>query len=555
MNLEEQKAEFLAEVNKNTDARIKNLEEKGLYTKAQADTFKEQMEDMVKQMNSEQLQAVKDASEKLEKATTAKLESEVGTIKGITEDLNKTVKAQGNAITQFKTVKQENKAGSKLTWQEKVENLVAAVLCTEEFTEISDNSQFAGKTSKKMTIDYSGDTPELKSVAANPKKLNFSENATKAVVPLTSHTGDQLITNISDVIRDDAYVRTEHIRDLFNVQQTDNPQIAGGTVLSYTDALTLGAAMYAENAQIAESVFTSGEATWEAKRIGNSIRFSNSLLATNGLKWLINHVISLLPEALYFVEDNQLLNGDGAGNNVKGLNVDADTFNMSPNTYATGDFTSVATYNAGAQTLLTFTAAHNLTSGDTLNIANATHAGYNGAHTSIQIVNATQILLDVAYVVEASLAAWTGTGDKRWKNKVADAQDYDVLIVNDGLLSTKMIRNSGHVVNPDDKINLSLLKDKQAAYLGVDINNVNGKPIIATYAQTSGRFLSGDFSRQGAELYEFAPLSAQFVTDVESVQKDEIVLVISEKIIFPIYNPKSFIKGVFETASAAILKP
>ena len=67
-----------------------------------------------------------------------------------------------------------------------------------------------------------------------------------------------------------------------------------------------------------------------------------------------------------------------------------------------------------------------------------------------------------------------------------------------------------------------------------------------------GKFISGDFSRNGLELKEFTPLNIQFVEDVESVKKNEIVVVIEEEIIFPIYNPFWFLYGVFSTAKAEL---
>ena len=67
--------------------------------------------------------------------------------------------------------------------------------------------------------------------------------------------------------------------------------------------------------------------------------------------------------------------------------------------------------------------------------------------------------------------------------------------------------------------------------------------------------MSGDFSRTGAELKEFTPLNIQFVEDVTTVKKNEIVVVIEEEIIFPIYNPYWFTFGKFATAKTQLETP
>jgi len=475
--------------------------------------------------------------------TIADLKEEVKTAKEAGESIREIVKTQGNILAKMK----ENdipdvrrKAGRKTQIQE----LVKRGLCSKEFEEFESRG-FKG-ASNKMFLGQKDNSIELK------------EMTTKATVDMSSHTGVVMISEVSDIVRDDAPTRTSHVRDLINVSMTDQAQIVAGQVYDFTDALTLGAVMLAENGEAPESVFKSKENTWTLKRIANSMRISKREIKVNGLQWVINKVMAKLPDATLFVEDVQLLFGDGAGNNVQGLANDAQAFNLAPNTYAAGEIDSVATYNAGTQALLTFDDGHNLKNGDNLTIANATEASYNAEHKSVEVINTTQVIIDLTFVVEADTSAWTGSSTSPFYLAIDGAQEYDVLAVTDANLEAGEYMNTGYVLHPSQGTQMGLLKDSQLNYLNLSkdangrVTGVNGKPIAYTTAMPYGKFLAGDFSRNGVELREFTPLNIQFVEDVESVKKNEIVVVIEEEIIFPIYNPYWFTFGKFSTAKTQL---
>ena len=368
-----------------------------------------------------------------------------------------------------------------------------------------------------------------------------------------------MISEIADIVRDDDPTRRSHVRDLMNVGMTDQAQIVAGQVYNFTDALTLGAVMLAENGEAPESVFQSKEETWTIKRIANSMRISKREIKVNGLQFVIDKVLSKLPDATLYVEDVQLLFGDNVGNNVQGLANKAKAFDLAPNTYSTGDFTSHATYNGGTQTLITFTARHLMKNGDNLILAGTTGTTYDGTHESVEVINTTQVIIDQAFTADANvLANWTGSSESPFKNDIDNAQEYDVLAVSDATLEAGEFAVTGHIIHPSQATQIGLLKDTQGNYLAIQkdsngkITGVNGKPVVTTTAMPYGKWISGDFSRNGLELKEFTPLNIQFVEDVESVKKNEIVVVIEEEIIFPIYNPFWFIFGKFSTAKTQL---
>ena len=433
----------------------------------------------------------------------------------------------------------------KTSREDHMKTLITHALRSEAFSDF-ENRGYKG-ASNKMYLNQKEDQIELLDIA------------TKTVVPLSNHTGNVLISEISDIVTDDAPTRTAHVRDLINVGMTDQAQIVAGEIYDFTDALTLGAAMIAENTAASESVFKSKENTWGIKRIANSMRISKRWFKTNGLQWVIDMVLSKLPDATLFVEDSQLLFGDGAGNNVKGLANEAQSFDLTPNTYSATDFASHATHNAGTQTLITFAAAHSMQNGDSLILANTTGTTYDGTHTSVEVISTLVVIIDQAFTADANVAAnWTGSSQSVFYHAIDLAQEYDVLAVADAKLEAGEYSVTGHIIHPSQATQIGLLKDTQGNYLDIQKNaegkvvGINGKPIVTTTAMPYGKFISGDFSRNGLELREFTPLNIQFVEDVDSVKSNEIVVVIEEEIIFPIYNPFWFYFGKFSTAKTEL---
>lgn len=515
-------------------------------------------EKLKKTLSSDELEKVKsDFEEGLKGLDTKALASYVETIEALKKEskdaLELAKEVKEIARKQGLEIKSqlENKIPEvrrKASRVDQLNQLIVQGLASDEFKAFQGRG-FNG-ASNKMFLDQVDGKIELKDVA------------TKATVAVsTDHTSSVMISEVSDIVRDDTPTRMEHVRDIINVSMTDQAQIVAGQVYDYTDALTLGAVMLAENGQAPESVFKSKENTWGVKRIANSMRISKREIRTNGLQWVIDKVLSKLPDATLFVEDVQLLFGDGAGNNVEGLTKSAQAFNLAPNTYTAGAIASVATYNGGTQALITFAAAHNIKNGDNLTIANATETSYNATHTSVEVINGTQVIIDLAYVAEADTSAWTGSSTSPFYQSIDAAQEYDVLAVSDANLEAGEYACTGHIVHPSQATQMGLLKDTQGNYLNISkdsngkITGVNGKPVVQTAAMPFGKFLSGDFSRNGVELKEFTPLNIQFVEDVESVQKNEIVVVIEEEIIFPVYNPYWFTFGKFSTAKTQLETP
>jgi HK97 family phage major capsid protein len=528
--------EILAKFNANIEEKTKSF-----LTDEDRVKIEKQFTDSITKFNEEGLKSFNEAIEKYDK--------ELIELKEFNKEIQDIAKAQASEIDALKAPK-VSEARTKLTRDEQLKLLIANGFKSKAFNDFA-GTGYKGH-SQKITID---NDDEGKVILVDATSQN------KAVIPITDHTGTVMISEISDVVRDDTPSRKMHVRDLLNVSQTSSAQVVAGQVTGWSDALTLGATVLAENTAAPESVFTSEENTWGVKRIANSMRISKRWFKVNGLQWVIDYVLAKLPDATYTVEDFELLFGDGSGNHVTGLAKTAQAFDLTPNAYVATAFSSVATWNSGTQALVTFAAAHGMRNGDSLTIANAAAAAYNATHSAVEVVNATSVIIDVAYVVEADTSAWTGSSTNIFYHAIDNAQEYDSLAVTEALLEVDEFAVSGHVVNPQQKVQMGLLKATDDNYLNIQrdsagrVVGVNGKPIVATSAMPAGKYISGDFTRNGAELKEFTPFNIQFVEDVTTAKANEIVVVVEEEIIFPIYNPYAFIYGKFSTAKAELETP
>lgn len=400
----------------------------------------------------------------------------------------------------------------------------------------------------------------VKQLLASEKYDNWVKNGCKGEEPqiqlkysiASGNTGTVLISTQSPVVSDPLAIRTLHVRDLVPTMQTSEPYLVHDTVTSFSNP----AYGLAENDAAVESTFTTAEVTTGTNRIALFMDFSKRALKAK--QWIQGHILSRLPERIKFHEDFQLLFGDGAGNNVNGLFKNATLLNVSGPSFVATAFLSVATYSSGAKSLVTFLAAHGLINGQILTIANATNAGYNVAHT-VNVLNDTQILLDVAYVAEAAnlVDDWTATSKYGVTLGIDLANNIDVLRVSAAVNRLREYQITAHVINPMDAALIESIKSTTGEYALNPAQRINGIlyvggiPCIETPAMKTGWFMSADF-RNVAELLEFTQLTLRFATDTTYEKANKVMLIAEEEIVFPIYNKFLATYGNFATVKTAL---
>lgn len=505
---------------------------------------------------------IKKFSEDQQKELTAKLEKftneELATIKeeakklGVDNlELKQIIATQGTTIKSLQEkgmIVQQSQKATPVTMREKMAAILKGMFVTEEFKELSDRN-FEGAT-KQYTLTPKGEITE---------KYKYDDEMRKAAVAVsTDHTGTVLISEISQNVRA-IPVRKSHIRNLMTVRPTDKTAIVAPEVYDFTDPFTMGADVLAENTEAPTSAFKTKENTWSVKRIARSIEISKRYFKTNGLDWVINWILSRLPDQMQYAEDFQLLFGDGAGNNVSGIVKEGATGLTLTKAFIATSFASHATYNGGTQTLITFAAAHGMNNGDKLTLANTNAAAYDGDYI-IKVKDATTVLIDKAFAADATVAAaWTGTWKSYWYHSIDNATEFDAITVAAAMLNAGEYQATGVVLHSNTAERINLTKDLNAGYIGIARDAmgrmvISAMPIAITNAIPAGFAIVGDFQR-ACELAEYTPLSLQISEDTTDKKKNQVTVIAEEEIIFPVYNPLWFKFFSLEDAKTAIELP
>jgi HK97 family phage major capsid protein len=528
------------------------------------DKFVELSDDEFKELSVEEMAeyttAKNDAKLKALKSEIKELTDNLNSEKISKEDFNTKLKAWESKLEDFDSDK--FKAYQKNI--EKLEEKVEAM--GEKLNKASENNYGEKKSMNKSISDtIKENTEAIEGFAKNTGKA--VSMTMKGVVNITDDTtGESYITNVTNRIVDAPEIERYNIRNLLTIQSTDMPQIAFMVVYDWSD----NTGMVSENGELPESAFKEKEEIFSTKRLGTFINISKNMLKS--MKQLIQHISQKLPARLKYVEDNQLLFGDGTGNNVNGIFNDSLDFKdtVTPVVRAAGDVASVATANAGASIALTLTTpitAGDVNVGDYVYITGATETSYNGTLIPVEVVTSTTVLqLGVTYVAEADTSGWTFTVVAAKYSGIFmgtdSAQFVDVLLDASAIVNEQEYKNTGFVLHPLDASKILKYKDTTDNYLSngaiVNIQRnaagvlfIGGVPVIETTAMTQGKFACGDWALAAA-LWIYEDMELVFSEDNESIRKNQVQVSIQEQIIFPIYNHLMFVTGDFTEAITTI---
>lgn len=413
----------------------------------------------------------------------------------------------------------------------------------------------------KLMVAFAGSSESLAKYKENPrgrsqeyKLTDALEALEKKTIDLTNdYTGDILITKPSGRVID-VPNRLRNVRDLLTVISVDQPSIVGQEIYDWSDQYTGSASMLAENAAATEGSFKVKENHWDITRVAAFYDFSKRMLKTNGLRWLVGHISNVLPKKIKFVEDVQLLYGDGQGNNLTGMIANATEIDFAGGTFGAGAVSSVTSWGGGSAALITFAAAHGIHSGDSVTLANT--ANYNGTYEDVVQVSATQIIINAAYIAELT-AAWTGSYVNPFYKQIDDAQEIDVLLATVGTQRYKNRMIDAFLINSAKAMKMLMLKDTSGKYLDKvqlqgDVLYIGGIPCIEVDAVAGGQFFGVRRGAEYMELAEFTSLNLFFTDDVTYAKENRVCAIIEEEIIFPIYEPLSIVYGNFTTLKAQL---
>lgn len=506
-------------------------------TNEQLTAFKKELSDLAAQAKSgmidentfaEKMKAITDKMEAFDPEKFKQFQSKIEEYQKKLDEQQKALETQGNELKKLKDVGAGGEGKQKT-----LRAALKKILASPEWKEFVESN---GKRKVSFKDELGG------------------VSISKAVSVASDYTGTSLvhITTRDGRVVDHPEVMRLNIRDLMTVTPTDLPFLAFLEVYDWVRAVRT----HSENESLAESSFKVREATESVKRIGTSIPISKRMLRSAA--FIEGHLASRLPAQVRYYEDFQLLFGDGAGNNPTGIFNVADDFATVINTTITGDagdVASIASYDGGAKTLVTFTANQNINNGDNITFADADVAQYNDTFSAL-VIGPRQIVIEIAYSAEADVSDWTFTVASRFKASQFAAQEIDVLKIAKTLVTRQEYSATGIVLHPDDATKIELLKGNDEHYLDVQrlengVMTIGGVPVVETTAMPSGKFAIGDWSLACA-LLEFTPLTLEFSESTTEKLTNTVMAIAHEEILFPIYNRYMFIVGDFATAIDAI---
>lgn len=425
---------------------------------------------------------------------------------------------------------------------------------TDTITGLGESGSGDKRISFKDFIANCINSDSFKSYSDN-KHLGKSERMEAKTVDMSSdYTGSGLVSDVSNTeIVLAEQIRRIEIEDLLATGTTDKETVVYRKETDWVEAIV----MEAENGELNESSFKIEEATADVKRTGTFIKMSKRMLRS--VPQTISFLQMRLPAAIRRIMSFELLWGDGTGNHHEGVTINAQEFDLTPSSGIAGTVSSIASYKNGAQTLVTFTSAHDLQGGELVKFLLTTGGTYNFTYSAIW-ASKTQIVIKQTYAADASVANWTYEAKSPFYRNVQNPNELDVLSTAMGTMNWGIYEVTGIAINPLMLTKITaLLKNTQDDYLnkGIMVERINGvifinnAPVSAQNSIDYDSFVLGDW-KKAAQLFKFTPMALQFADDVSYKLKNEVAVIIEREDIFPIYNPNMFMTGDFTTAIEAL---
>lgn len=495
---------------------------------------------IVNAMNDILDEIIKGAADKEDLAKIDELKSAVAEIngeKGLKSDITKLfeqVKEVNSVIADLK------KQGVKQETISKFDEQINAMFDSERFADF-----VAGRKTKSGEFDISA----LKS-AEYP--VNMTSN----------YTGSVLISQQQKRVIDPYAGGKTHLREVLSTEQGD-PQFPNLTY-NQISALNRNARFVTENGVLPESAFSVKEVTTGTKRLGTVIWVSKRMLKSR--VWVRSYLLNKIPVCIAMAEDWNILFGDGQGENLEGIVNNENVKSIESIiadavvTGTAGSVASVATYNSGADTIITFAAAQpDIRSGQSIVFTGAAeHSPLLSAKTLIKM-NDTQILLPgVAYQSETA-ANLAFTVNNQFYQNIEDPNSEDVIRTAFAVMNYGEYNPTCIVLNPSDVNTIQGEKDTTGRSLNL-VTVVNGRKYIAGYLIIEstqipvGKYFLGD-TINGASLVDYTNLFVEWADDVTTKIRNSVALVAQEEVILALYNPFAFAYGDLASLKTAITKP
>lgn len=426
--------------------------------------------------------------------------------------------------------------------------------------------EFISKFDEKLNAMFDSEKFQDFVEGKTRKSGAFDGFSLKDIVSITAngtdtanYTGDNLISQQDHRYFSKYNPAKLHMRDVVKVLQGD-PQYPTYT-FGQVNTVDRNIRYVTENGELPESAFTLKEVTANTARIGTHLKVSRRMLKSRIFvrSWLL----ATLPDRIYLAEDWGMLFGDGTGENLLGVTnqtgcTPVETIIGSAIvTISAGDIDSFATYNSGADTIITFDDPQpDIMEGMKITLANT---GVSAANTTWDVtkMNDRQILVKgLAYSASLSAANTTGTVKSGAYKSIAYPNSADVINTIFAVMNYAKYSPSAIVLNPLTVNAIMAEKDTTGRSLGLVVGQngvkyIDGVPVIELNSVPMGKYVVGDFIN-AANLIDYTTLSIEFAEDVDTKLKNYVAVIAQEEVIFPVYMPWAFAYGSLDSVKTAI---
>jgi len=350
-----------------------------------------------------------------------------------------------------------------------------------------------------------------------------------------------------------------HMRDVLNIIQGD-PQFSTYT-FGQVASVDRNIRYVTENGELPESSISLKEVTANTVRVGTHLKVSKRMLKSR--IFLRSYLLATLPDRVYLAEDWNILFGDGSGDQLLGIanqtgSVPVETIiGSAVVTISAGDVDSVATYNSGADTIITFADPQpDIIEGMNITIANSGVSAFNKTWPVVKMNDRQILIKGGAYSSSLVAANITGTVNSGAYKSIAYPNSADVINTIFAVMNYAQYSPTAIVLNPITVNQIMAEKDTTGRSLELVVNNngvkyINGIPVLEMNSIPVGKYLVGDFAN-AANLIDYTALTLEWAEDVDSKLKNYVALIAQEEIIFPVYMPWAFAYGDLASVKTAI---
>jgi HK97 family phage major capsid protein len=350
-----------------------------------------------------------------------------------------------------------------------------------------------------------------------------------------------------------------HMRDVLNIIQGD-PQFTTYT-FGQVASVDRNIRYVTENGELPESSISLKEVTANTVRVGTHLKVSKRMLKSR--IFLRSYLLATLPDRVYLAEDWNILFGDGSGDQLLGIanqtgSVPVETIIGSAIvTISAGDVDSVASYNSGADTIITFADPQpDIIEGMNITIANSGVSAFNKTWPVVKMNDRQILIKGGAYSSSLVAANITGTVNSGAYKSIAYPNSADVINTIFAVMNYAQYSPTAIVLNPITVNQIMAEKDTTGRSLDLVVNNngvkyINGIPVLEMNSIPVGKYLVGDFAN-AANLIDYTALTLEWAEDVDTKLKNYVALIAQEDIIFPVYMPWAFSFGDLASVKTAI---